>query len=821
MRFQEISRNGYFSIRTRLILGGILILMVPMTIVGMTLFVKNSKTLEDISTRELVQISEKLAETMQIAFEKDLRNLNYLAMDQEIIRGVLADEYSHIQKNLTTLYPILSADFEGIAIYDVNGVIRADGVDINRVGISIAERSYFQAAKNGKTGVGPLVSSKATGKLIIGLSAPIVSSEGKFIGGVLGVAKIDYLLTFIRSVTIGQTGFVFMMDQAGTVISHPDEEIILSSTKSKEAGIDSLLQKIAGQKITSVHYSYRGIEKIAGVSPVPLTGWSLGVTQNKDEIMSLAYSNMKFIVLVMAICIFLVIVAVFVFSKAISRPVQETIHTLKHAIDHAEEAFIIIGPDRKVVFVNPAMFSITGLPDSEVTGKVFPPELNTDDIGREIWRTLESGVAWKGDFSGKKQNGDTYTISFTVTPFVVASKDLTYYLAVGRDITEVLEVQEQLKRAQKLEAVGTLSSGIAHDFNNILSAVFGYTDLALHTLGDEKRTEKCLKEIQRASGRARDLIKHIQAIGSGTVLNMEPLIPKYIIMEAVELLRASLPATIDIQTSLKSSAAIKGDKGQIHQIIMNLGSNAGYAMKEVGGTLTLTLDEINMTDSLHPDLQKGEYLQIQVSDTGAGIPPESLERIFDPFYTTKPTGEGSGLGLAMVYGITKSLQGEIRVDSEVGKGTVIAVLLPTIDAGLLSLEERGENDLLGGDEKILLVDDESSITGAIQSLLESLGYSVCSMNQSDAAWETFSENKDNFDIVITDYTMPNMTGIALSEKIRHIRADIPIILCSGNMSIEIEIEYLHPIAFVRKPTAAMDLTVAIRKMLDTDSFEIS
>jgi signal transduction histidine kinase/CheY-like chemotaxis protein len=800
-----------------MVLGGILILLVPMTIIGSVTFIKSTRTLEEISKRQLIQVAESLAGMIRITLEKDLRNLTTVAADPLVIRDALSGEYSTTQAKLRGLYPILSADFEGIAVYDTEGVLRADGVDISRVGISISERNYFRAAVEGKTGVGPMVPSKVTGAPIFGLSAPIISREGKFIGGVLGIVKADYLMKFISSIALGQTGYVFMVDQEGTVIAHPEEENILKKNIHDETGLEFLAEEMIRQKTEAVEYLFRGEKKVIGITPITLTGWSIGASQYRGEIMSLAYANMNFLLLVSCIFVILIILAVLVFSKTISMPVQTAISTLNHAIGQAAEAFVIIGPDGNVRFANPAMAAIVELPESEIVGNPFPPGNSQGSDTGKLWKPINDGTIWNGHITGTRGNGAPYTLDFTVTPVRGPVGKLMYYLAVGRDITRELAMQEQLQQSQKMEAIGTLAGGIAHDFNNILSAIFGYTELALESLDDREGLEDYLKEILGSAKRARDLVSHILTFSRKANLENEPLIPRNVIRDVAKLLRASLPATIEIRTSLNSSAAVLGNTTQIHQMVMNLCTNAGYAMKKTGGTLEITLDEATINDTLrirYPHLKQGKYLQLKIADTGGGIPADVLERIFEPFYTTKPTGEGTGLGLSVVHGIAKSLGGEIMVESELGKGATFTILLPIVEAELLSPGEKKHGKLPGGSERILLVDDEAPITRSAQSLMEGLGYGVRACNRSETAWEVFSTDPDAFDIIVTDYTMPRMTGVALSEKVRTLRPDIPIILCSGNLALKEGLEELHPIKFVRKPVTAGELARAIRKMLD-------
>jgi PAS domain S-box-containing protein len=567
----------------------------------------------------------------------------------------------------------------------------------------------------------------------------------------------------------------------------------------------------------AIEYTYLEKRKVAGICSIPITGWSIAVTQEKSEIMSLAFANMNFLLIVSSLFVILIILAVLFFSKTISAPVQTTLNTLNHAIDQAAEAFFIISRDGNVRFANPAAVTIIGRSLQDIIDKPF---LNGDEASNyhsEIMNSLEEKNIWNGRIDGARQDGSAYTMALTLTPVMSATGKLMYYLAVGRDITEELVLHQQLQQSQKMEAIGTLAGGIAHDFNNILSAIFGYTELSLDSLEDEKALESYLAQVLEASKRARDLVSHILTFSRKADLGKKPMVPKYIITETLQLLRASLPTTIEIRDSLNSTAAIMGNDTQVHQMVMNICSNAGYEMEKEGGLLSITLEETTVNAEIqhqHPDLHPGKYLRLIISDTGGGIPDDVLDRIFDPFFTTKPTGKGTGMGLAVVHGIVKSLGGEIMVNSQEGVGSTFTILLPIYDTMTVPPNETERKKLPPGTERILLVDDEKAITHSMQTLLEGLGYRVQVFNRSSSALEEFMAHPDHFDIVITDYTMPKMTGDALAREIRRVRPQIPLILCSGYMAAKDKLDELLPIEFLKKPVTAQQLSNAVRQALD-------
>ncbi|MGD8800547.1 MAG: response regulator, partial [Desulfobacterales bacterium] len=398
-------------------------------------------------------------------------------------------------------------------------------------------------------------------------------------------------------------------------------------------------------------------------------------------------------------------------------------------------------------------------------------------------------------------------------------------LVVAHDITEQKRAQEekknleyQLQQAQKMEAIGTLAGGIAHDFNNILSVIIGYTELILMNAHIDTEVRQNLKEIFNASKHARDMVKQILAFSRQNKQERKPIQVAHIVKEALKMLRASLPSTISIQQNIeKNTGIIEADPTQIHQVLMNLCTNAAHAIDEKDGVLEISLANVDLDHPAateFPDLYPGSFLKLSVSDTGNGIAPEALPHIFNPYFTTKEKGEGTGLGLAVVQGIIKSLNGAITVDSKVGEGSTFNVYLPTIKRELAE-EEEMPKPLPMGYERILLVDDEQPLVEIGKQMLERLGYRVDTRTSSIEALNLFKANPDRFDLVITDIVMPNMSGDKLADEMMGIRPDIPIVLCTGysekftrqhasDMGIE---------CFLMKPLVMQDLAGTVRRAL--------
>jgi PAS domain S-box-containing protein len=386
------------------------------------------------------------------------------------------------------------------------------------------------------------------------------------------------------------------------------------------------------------------------------------------------------------------------------------------------------------------------------------------------------------------------------------------------DISEQVYLEKALRQSNKMESIGTLAGGVAHDFNNILSAIIGYTELSQMNITPENKISNYLDKILKAANRAKNLVKQILTFSRQTTLEFSPLSIKLIVKEALKLLKASLPSTIEIHDNIESDAIVMGDPTQIHQILMNLCTNAGHAMREQGGILTVSLINL-LSDSdfilQYPELKRGPYMQLTVSDTGSGIPSDVLEHIFDPFFTTKNLGEGTGMGLSVVHGVVKSLKGVIDVKSVPGKGTSFNVFLPIIESGILD-EKKEEKLISGGNEQILFIDDELSLVEIGKKQLETLGYKVVAKTNALEALEIFRTDSEKFDLVITDMTMPKITGDKLARELISIKKNICILLCTGFSSgmTKKKARKMGIKGFLLKPVSRFEMAQMVRKLLD-------
>ncbi|WP_321491916.1 ATP-binding protein [uncultured Desulfobacter sp.] len=466
------------------------------------------------------------------------------------------------------------------------------------------------------------------------------------------------------------------------------------------------------------------------------------------------------------------------------------------AITQASPVGICMVKKRKIYWTNETLHAMFGYDHEDLLGKstamFYADDATYQKIGNELYSAHSTMQPFRSTSKCIKKDGTAFHCSLRSCPLNALDHSEGFIVVIW-DITEMLTVEEENIRLkdhiiqnQRMEAIGILSSGIAHDFNNILFPITGYVEILLMDTVQDSKSHMYLMNILKASDRAKKLIGQILSFSRQTQCETTQVLVQHIIRETLALLRETIPATINIVEQIDMNCSpIMADPTQIHQIIMNLCTNAYQAMENTGGTLSVALHETNTDENtfLHYlELQPGRYLQLLISDTGVGMEKEIALKIFEPYFTTKKTGKGTGLGLSVVHGIVKKAGGDIKVISEPGKGASFHIYLPVLElyreARSLSADE--ENHHMKGKGHILIVDDEEQIVLMEKEFIQRLGYDSTASTSSVKALEIFQANPDAFDLVITDLTMPGLTGNDLALEIEKINPDIPLIICTGS-----------------------------------------
>jgi PAS domain S-box-containing protein len=501
---------------------------------------------------------------------------------------------------------------------------------------------------------------------------------------------------------------------------------------------------------------------------------------------------------------------------------EEQLNLQSSALTAAANAIVITDRQAKIEWVNPAFTKSSGYTAAEVIGhdpRILKSGQHPPSFFATLWATILIGNVWHGEVVNQRKDGKLYTEDMVITPVRGTDGQIAHFVAIKQDVTERRQLENRLQQAQKMEAIGTLAGGIAHDFNNILAAIFGYGNLLQQDTEGNSAAQEDVAEILNAASRAKDLVQQILTFSRQREQKREVIRLDTTVREATKFLRASLPAQIKIQMELDAeTAAVLADPTQIYQMTMNLATNALHAMEGRPGLLAIKLDPFLPDEKFiqaHPEFRPVPYARLTVADTGHGMDAKTKSRIFEPFFTTKPVGKGTGLGLAVVHGLVQAHEGAITVKSQPGQGTTFCLYFPAKTGETVPAEIAVANLPLGHGQKILVVDDEPALTATIQRLLERLNYQVTIRNGAHEALALFQDNPGNFDLVLTDLTMPEMNGLELARHLRTFRPDVPILLTSGFLA-DSSVEELHALGLsepLEKPVSMAALAEALRRAL--------
>lgn len=552
------------------------------------------------------------------------------------------------------------------------------------------------------------------------------------------------------------------------------------------------------------------------------------------------------------------------FEREVTKELLSSKRHFEAILDDISEGILELTEEGRVIYANPTAVKFFGVPEEKLLSVLFSSFFGEKDKER-VGKTI-AGIGKNSIIIGEENpaalNNKLVTLNFLpvkddairsiiviildVTERLKAEKELSSYrkhleelvkertaklLERTKELQEQIaernvavqerqKLQIQLQQTQKMEAVGTLAGGIAHDFNNILSAILGYAELSQTQIPQESKPHEYLSKIIKSVERAADLVKQILTFSRQAEQERKPMQLQPIVKESLKLLRGSLPSTIEIKNNIDPACRpILASFSQIHQVIMNLCTNAYHAMRKNGGVLSVTLAEVDLPEELseqQPELRPGRYAKLVVADTGSGIEKNIQERIFEPYFTTKKHGEGTGLGLATVHGIVMSHEGTITVTSEPGKGASFELYFPTLEKHVVMAQDvKVEISPVPMSARVLFVDDEEMIVELAESVLERMNCDVVALSNGIEAFAAFEKDPHGFDIVITDQTMPGLTGIELAQKILALRSDMPIILATGfsEMVNEKKAKEIGIREFIMKPLAIRDLSQAVWKVL--------
>jgi len=513
-------------------------------------------------------------------------------------------------------------------------------------------------------------------------------------------------------------------------------------------------------------------------------------------------------------------------SRQAQTELQKERERLKVTLQSIGDGVITTDVEGRVVLLNKVARTLTGWEPEEAIGRKLDEvfhivnEHTRERCENPVEKVLQTGgtVGLANDTLLLARDGAERVIADSGAPIVDAGGNTVGVVLVFRDVTEKIKLETELRHAHKMEAIGNLAGGIAHEFNNVLGIIIGNAELAIGDLDTWHPVAENLKEIKTASLRAKDVVKQLLAFSRKMDTKREPVDVRVIVKETLKLLRAAIPSSIRIREVLPPQVDhVAADPTQIHQLLINLCNNAAQAMSE-DGRLTIELNNVDLdyeAASKHPDLQPGPYVRFSVCDTGCGIPVDLLDRVFDPYFTTKDVGKGTGMGLAVVHGIVKAHNGAIDVESSVGEGTAFHVYFPASREE--ARQKEAETEMLpGGHERILFVDDEPSIVSLCDKLLRQLGYSVSSSTDPIKIKELFEADPYKYDLVVSDMAMPRMTGDRLAKELIGIRPDVPIIICTGfsdKMSPD-KAAKLGIKELINKPIMKLDLAKVVRRVLD-------
>ena len=848
------------SLRWFLMTGITLAVIIPVISIGIVTVKIAADSLREEIIRRNELLSTVLVEQIETYLQQPMENLFSL-------RAAIGEESISVA-GLNKWLEIINAQHEyfiKLQIVDTDGIVtHVSPFDEAFIQIDMSRRDFFtESRKTGRPYWSPTFISPQLNQPVVTLSVPFKQ------GVVTGYFSLTKLTETVKKMPIGPNSFITITDQNGTFITHYDESLVYQ--RAYDVHYDAFRKDYAGEMITK-SIRFKGKEMICYVDFITQTGWAIVIYQSVHD--AFAPVTRLSLILGLGTLLILVITGALLFRHIsiiigiLDRFINTTrgitsgnydsfidkieyrefgelanhINIMAHSIQiremdlqESEEKYRSIFRAAKdaIVILEHDSGNILDANDYACDLYGYKPEelrrMKNVDLSAEPGKTIEGLMKetnWIPIRYHRKKDGTVFPVEIAVS-YHNQPDGVRISTSVIRDISKRIDAEKekksmenQLRQAQKMEAIGTLAGGIAHDFNNILSAIIGYSELIeLNPQTANTGYGSDIEKILKAAHRAKELVQQILTFSRQTEQEAKPIKIGSVVSEALKLLRASLPTTVTIRSpEIESASHIIGDPTQIHQIVMNLCTNAAHAMRLTGGVLEVEVFDLEW-DAKHAvlrELKPGPYVHLTVRDNGGGISRELMDRIFDPYFTTKQKGEGTGLGLAVVHGIVQSHGGSISVESTFGKGSVFNVYLPRLADADIESDLHYAGQLPRGEERILFIDDEVPLADLGKRMLEGLGYHVVTKTDSREALEAFRAEPRQFDLVVTDMTMPKMTGEELTKKILAINPDIPVILCTGFSEL-IDANTAHAYgfaAFIYKPLELRKLAEMVRNVID-------
>ena len=747
--------------------------------------------------------------------------------------NLLANTTLQQQLNLSRLYYQFH-EVIGHYVYDQKGKLLAHS-DRGQPQKDLSGEDFFlEISRNPQHGLFFTKALTTTPRSMLAYQ-PIIDGD-QLLGLVITAVNLEFFQHLFSQMNVGEKGMVSIRraDSSRLVVRWP---FLLDRMNNPAPAIPPQKEVESGKSQGVVRYIGKtdGVDRIFAFQKIPAFPFYVLVGRSYKEQFHSWY-NIALITSSLTLFFLLLLGRYLHRLWVIEARLRESRQQYEAILESQNDAVCRWRPDTTLTFTNAKYNELFGESNREtLLGRkwidLLPEQNRTQILAKHEHRIAEKNMLVQ-EYSVQLNDGSNRSIHWVDVPLFDDQGKCVEIQSVGRDITDLRQAEQEQKKlarrlaqAQKIEAIGTLAGGIAHDFNNILGSIIGFTEMSLESLPPASQEAHNLKNVLRSSRRAVELVKQILAFSRQSKTKFSTFAPERIVKEALKLLRSTLPASIEISEEYRGKIrSIYADPIQVHQIIVNLCTNAFQAMENKGGKLTILVQNITLPPlpPAREHLEPGAFVEILIRDTGTGIAPEILPRIFDPYFTTKEVGKGTGMGLSIVHGLVSATHGSIHCQSELGQGTTFTLRLP-VSAHVEDEDPLQQEELAPmGMERILLVDDEPMLTEALQTILLNMGYDVTAKTNSLEALDWFEHYSANIDLVITDLTMPNLSGMDMARKMLAIRDDIPIILCTGfSATIDAKTAKEAGIrAFFYKPIQRTELAQTIRQIFDEERLNL-